>query len=98
MFCTAPLNVLHSPPKVVIEQFETLKAILKKTIKNLKHFHIAGDFNRNILDNDKCSMVHSFLNLLYKKGIIPTIKKSTRVTRKNGYSNRSHSYKSLYGC
>ena len=52
------------------------------TKNNLKPFHIAGDFNINILDHDKCSKVHNFLNLLYQNGMIPTRNKPTRVTRK----------------
>ena len=77
------INVLYRPPKGVIEPFERfLKEILKKTKQNLKPFHIAGDFNLNILDYDKCSKVHNFLNLLYENGMIPTINKPTRVTRK----------------
>ena len=48
----------------------------------MKPFHIAGVFNLNILDHDKCSEVHNFLNLLYENGMIPTIKKPTRATRK----------------
>ena len=47
-----------------------------------KLFHIAGDFNVNIINHDKCSKVHSFLNLLYENGMIPSINKPTRVTRK----------------
>ena len=34
MFCTAPLNVLYSPPKGVIEPFETLE----KNKENNKKF------------------------------------------------------------
>ena len=79
----ALINVLYRPAKGVIEPFERLlKEILKKTKKNLKPFHIAGDFNLNILDHDKCSKVHKFLNLLYENGMIRTINKPTRVTRK----------------
>ena len=48
----------------------------------MEPFHITGDFNVNILDHDKCSKVHNFLNLLYKNGMLPTINKPTRVTRK----------------
>ena len=77
------INVLYRPLKGVIEPFERfLKEISKKTKNNLKPFHIAGDFNLNILDHDKCSKVHNFLNLLYENGIIPNISKPTRVARK----------------
>ena len=48
----------------------------------MKPFYIAGDFNLNMLDHDKSSKVHNFLNLLYKNGMIPTINKPGRVTRK----------------
>ena len=76
------INVLYRPPKGVIEPFKrSSKEILKKTKNNLKPFHIAGDFNLNILDHDKCSKVHNFLNLLYQNGMIPTISKPSRVTR-----------------
>ena len=77
------INVLYRHPKGVIEPFERfLKEILKKTKNNLKPFHIAGDFNLNILDHDKYSKCHNFLNLLYENGLMPTINKPTRVTRK----------------
>ena len=69
------------------EPFERfLKEILKKTKNNLKHFHIAGNFNLNILDHDKCSKVRNFLNLLNENGMITTINKPTRVTRKTATS------------
>ena len=73
---------MYRAPKGVIEPFKRfLKEILKKTKNNLKPFHTAGDFNLNILDHDKCSKVHNFLNLLYQNGMMPTISKPSRVTR-----------------
>ena len=42
--------------------------------------HIAGDFNLNLLDHNR--KVHNFLSLIYQNGMIPTISKPTRVTRK----------------
>ena len=48
----------------------------------MKPFYIAGDLNLNILDHNKCSKVYNFLKLLYENGMIPTINKPTRVTRK----------------
>ena len=70
------INVLYKPRKGFIEPFKIfLKEILKKTKNNLKPFHIAGDLNLDILDHEKCSKVHNFLNLLYKNGMIQTINK-----------------------
>ena len=71
------------PLKRVIESLKTfLRNFSKKQKNNLKPFHIGGDFSLNILDHDKSSKVHNFLNLLYVNGMIPTINKSTRVARK----------------
>ena len=44
--------------------------------------HIAGDFNLNLLDHNTNRKVHNFLSLIYQNGMIPTINKPTRVTRK----------------
>ena len=46
-----------------------------------KAFHIAGDFNLNLLDYYTNKKVQKFLNLVYQNGMIPTISKPTRVTR-----------------
>ena len=74
---------MYRRPKGVIEPFERfLKKILKKTKNSLKPFHITGDFYLTILDHDKCCKAHNFLNLLHENGMIPTINKPTRVTRK----------------
>ena len=35
----------------------------------------------NLLDFDKNKRVQSFVNLMFRFGMIPTIKKSTRVTK-----------------
>ena len=76
-------NTLYRPPERTLNRLNRfLKEILKKTKNNLKPFHIAGDFNLNILDHDKCSKVHNFLNLLYENGMITTINKPIRITRK----------------
>ena len=47
------VNVLHRPPNGQIEPFETF---LNNTFSHIKvskkAFHIAGDFNLNLLDHD----------------------------------------------
>ena len=45
-------------------------------------FIVAGDFSLNLLDHNKNGKVHNFLSLIYQNGMIPTINKPTRVTRK----------------
>ena len=65
------------------EPFEKfLNCIFHKTKESNKKFHIAGDFNLNVLDHDNCKKVQNFLNLLYKNNMIPIMNKPTRVTRK----------------
>ena len=50
--------------------------------KSNKLYHIAGDFNLNLLDHDTNKKVQRFLNIVYRNGMITTINKPTRVTRK----------------
>ena len=45
--------------------------------------HIAGDFNMNLLDYEKCKKLHEVLNLIHESSMIPTINKPTRVTRQS---------------
>ena len=42
---------------------------------------LIDDFNINLLDFDKNKKVQSFVNLMFRFGMIPTINKPTRVTR-----------------
>ena len=77
------INVLYRPPKGLTEPFEKfLNCIFHETTKSNKKFHIAGDFNLNVLDHDNCKKVQNFLNLLYQNNMIPIINKPTRVTKK----------------
>ena len=48
--------------------------------------HTAGDFNLNLQDHNTNRKVHNFLSLIYQNGMIPTINKPTRVTRKTATS------------
>ena len=55
------INVLYRPPKGLTEPFEKfLNCIFHKTKKSYKKFHIAGDFNLNVLDHDNCKKVQNF--------------------------------------
>ena len=77
------INALYRPPNGQIEPFENfLNNIFSKIKKSNKLFHIAGDFNLNLLDHDTNRKVQRFLNIVYRNGMIPTINKPTRVTRK----------------
>ena len=35
--------------------------------------HIAGDFNMNLLDCEKCKKVQEYLNLIYENSMIPKL-------------------------
>ena len=56
-------NVLYRLPNGQIEPFEKfLKLVFSKTKNTNKAVHIAGDFNFNLLDHDKCNKKSRFLN------------------------------------
>ena len=81
--CNTLINVLCRRPNGQIKSFEKfLKYSFSKTKNSNKVHHIAGDFNLNLLDHENSRKVRDFLNLIYQNGIIPTINKPTRVTRK----------------
>ena len=77
------MNVLYRPPKEKFETFESFLTNFLVKIKNSnKNIHIAGGFNLNLLDHGNNKKVQTYLNLIYQSGLIPTINKPTRVTRK----------------
>ena len=77
------INVLYRPPNGQIESFEKfLKYVFSITKISNKVHHIAEDFNLNLFDHENSRKVHNLLNLINQNGMIPTIKKPTRVTRK----------------
>ena len=75
-------NVIYRPPNSKIEPFENfLKILFNKNKNSNNNYHIA-DFNLNLLDHDKNKKVRDFLNLIYQNGMILTINKPSRVTKK----------------
>ena len=81
--CNTLINVLYRQPNSQIKLFEKFLTYSFSITKNSnKVHHIAGDFNLNLLDHENSRKVRDFLNLIYQNGIIPTINKPTRVTRK----------------
>ena len=74
-------NVVYRPPNGKIEPFENfLKIIFNKNKNSNKKYHIAGDFNLNLLDHDENKKV-TFFEFNISKWY-DTINKPTRVTRK----------------
>ena len=77
------INALYRPPNGQRESFEKfLNNIFSKIKKSNKLFHIAGDFDLNLLDHDTNRKVQRFFNIVYRNGMISTINKTTTVTRK----------------
>ena len=65
--CNTIFNVLYRSPNGQIEPFENhLMDIFNKTKESFNTHHIAGDFNLNILDHNKCKKVQDFHNLIYQ--------------------------------
>ena len=75
-------NVLYRPPNGQIETFENFLRHLLLLNYN-KNFHIAGDFNLNLLDHNENKKMQNVLNIIHQNGMLPTINKPTRVTRKS---------------
>ena len=77
------VKALYRPPNGQIESFEAfLNNIFPKIKSSNKLFHTAGDFSLYLLNHDTNTKVKRFLNLVYRNGMIPTINKPARVTRK----------------
>ena len=77
------INALYRPPNGQIESFEKfLNNIFSKIKKSNKLFHIAGDYNLNLLGHNTNRKAQRFLNIVYRNDMIPTINKPNRVTRK----------------
>ena len=58
-----------------------MKSILSKNDAAKKEVILICDFNINLLDFDKNKRVQSFVNLMFRFGIIPTLNKPTPVTK-----------------
>ena len=80
-------NVLYSQPEGQIEPLEKfLKEIFYQIKKINRQFHVAGDFNLNVLDHEIFRKVQQFLNITFENGKIPIINKPFRVTNKITYN------------
>ena len=76
------LSLNYRPPNGDSTLFEKhMKSILSKNEATKKEVILIGDFNMNLLDFDKNKRVQSFVNLMFRFGMISTINKPTRVTR-----------------
>ena len=88
------INVLYRPPNGQTELFEKfLKKVSGITKNSNKVHHIARDFNLNLLDPENSRKIQDFLNLIYQNGMIPTINKPTRVTRKRAAAINQQFYR-----
>ena len=61
-------NVVYRALSNKIEQLENfLKILFNKDKNSNKTYHIAGDFNLNLIDHDKTKKVQDFLNFIISK-------------------------------
>ena len=76
------LSLNNRPPNGDTTLFEKhMKSILSKNEATKKEVIVTSDFNMNLLDFDKNKRVQSFLNLMFRFGMIRTINKLACVTR-----------------
>ena len=79
------LNLTYRPPDDDPNDIENhFKNILSKREITNKELVLVGDLNINVLDFNESKMVQSFVNLMFRHGVIPTVNKPTRVTRNTG--------------
>ena len=75
------VGVIYRPPNTDINTFnEILVEIIEKIKTENKTIYLLGDYNINILDQSRHIPISEFIELLYSKGIFPSITKPTRVT------------------
>ena len=76
------LNLSYKPPQGGTTLFEKhLQDLLWRHDVCKKEVLITGDFNINLLDFENNKKVQSFVNLMFRCGMVPVINKPTRVTR-----------------
>ena len=76
------LNLSYRPPQGDTPLFEKhLQDPLWRHDVCKKEVLITGDFNINLLDFENNKKVQSFINLMFRYGIVPVINKLTRVTK-----------------
>ena len=82
------LSLTYRPPNGDPNELENhFKNILSKRETTNKELFLVGDFNINVLDFNESKMVESFVNLMFRHGLIPTVNKPTCVTRNTATAN-----------
>ena len=75
-------SVMYRPPNGDMKAFEKFcRNLLSTNDKTSKNIIFAGDLNINVLNYESNKKVQHFLRSLFQYNMIPTINKSTRVTR-----------------
>ena len=76
------LSLNYRPPNGDKKLFEKhMKRILSKNEATKKELILIGNFNIYLLDFGKNKRVQSFVNLMFRFGMIPAINRPTRVTK-----------------
>ena len=76
------MNLSYRPPQGDTTLFEKhLQDLLLRYDVCKREILITGDFNINLLDFENSKKVQSFVNLMFRCGMVPVINKPTRVTR-----------------
>ena len=76
------LNLSYRPPQGDTKLFwKHLQDLLLRHDICKKEVFIKGDFNINFLDFENSKEVQSFVNLMFRCGMVPAVNKPTRVTR-----------------
>jgi hypothetical protein len=75
------IGVIYRPPNRDVNDFNDYIAIILSSLKNEnKIIYLMGDYNINLLNNDKHLATSEFLETMFSNSMYPLINKPTRVT------------------
>ena len=75
------VGVIYKPPNIDVEQFnDNLEHLLKTLTKERRPCYLLGDYNINLLKQDKHLPTKRFIDTILAYGFYPLINKPTRIT------------------
>ena len=75
------VGVLYRHPKQNLIQFlHTFETVMEKLNSSKETYYISGDFNIDLIQNEKNNSIKNYTDMIYSLGCIPLIHYPTRIT------------------